>query len=83
MAKIRILSLDGGGSHVGIQARALGKLYGAQTRGREIIQEFDFVAGNSGGSIVLAALCCNYTPQTIEECYEDPATLWRLFAELL
>ena len=77
--KIRILSLDGGGSHCGILARALRELYPKKT-GREILRKFDFVAGNSGGSIVLAALCCDYTPHDIEVFYRDPATLRRLFS---
>ena len=80
MNKIRILSLDGGGSRAGIHARTLGKLYGPETPGREIIREFDFAAGNSGGSIVLTALCCNYTPHDIEEFYSDPATLRRMYS---
>lgn len=80
MSKIRVLSLDGGGSRAVIQARALGRLYGPETPGREIIRQFDFVAGNSGGGIVLTALCCNYTPHDIEELYSDVATLRRMYS---
>jgi len=80
MEKIRILSLDGGGSAAGIHARTLGRLYGMDTPGREIIREFDFVAGNSGGSIVFTALCCNYTPHQIDEFYSDPDTLKRMYS---
>jgi uncharacterized protein len=80
MSKIRILALDGGGSRAVIPARALGRLYGPRTPGREIIREFDFVAGNSGGAIVLTALCCNYTPLEIEELYSDPAILRRMYS---
>lgn len=80
MNKIRILSLDGGGSRAGILAATLGKLYGPDTPGREIIRKFDYIAGNSGGSIVLTALCCNYTPTDIEAFYRDPATLRRMFS---
>jgi predicted acylesterase/phospholipase RssA len=80
MSKIRILSLDGGGSNAGVHARTLGRLYGPDTPGRDIIRRFDFVAGNSGGSIVLTALCCNYTPHQIAEFYNDPATLRRMYS---
>lgn len=80
MDKIRILSLDGGGARAGIHARTLGRLYGPETPGRDIIRKFDFVAGNSGGSLVLAALCCNYTPQQIAAFYDDPATVRKMFS---
>jgi len=78
--RIRILSLDGGGSHAGMHARTLGALFGPDTPGRDIIRQFDFVAGNSGGSIVFTALCCNYTPGDIAAFYNDPATLRRMFS---
>ena len=80
MSRIRILSLDGGGSRAGILAVALGRIYGAQTPGREILRKFDLVAGNSGGAIVLTALCCNYTPRDIAGFYADPATVERMFS---
>jgi predicted acylesterase/phospholipase RssA len=78
--RIRILSLDGGGSHAGVHARTLGALFGPDTPGRDIIRQFDFVAGNSGGSVVFTALCCNYTPSDIAAFYNDPATLRRMFS---
>jgi len=80
MARIKILSLDGGGALAGILALALGRIYGASTRGRDIIKDFDVVVGNSGGSIVLTALCCNYTPRDIASFYADPATVRRMFS---
>ncbi len=52
----RILSLDGGGSWALIQARALIELYGEATPGRQVLANFDLVAANSGGSLVLAGL---------------------------
>jgi predicted acylesterase/phospholipase RssA len=63
-----------------VHARTLGALFGPDTPGRNIIRQFDFVAGNSGGSIVLTALCCNYTPNDIAAFYNDPATLRRMFS---
>ena len=80
MNKIRILSLDGGGTRAGVLARALGAIYRPETPGREIMRDFDYVVGNSGGSIVLTALCCNYTPAQIAGFYDDPSTLKRMFS---
>jgi predicted acylesterase/phospholipase RssA len=80
MGKIKVLALDGGGSRAGVLSSALATIYGGNTPGRQIIEEFDFVAGNSGGSIVLAALCCNYTPNKITECYDDLVVLRRMFS---
>jgi hypothetical protein len=80
MDTIRILALDGGGSRAGILARALAEIYGADSPGRTILRRFRYVAANSGGSIVLAALCCDCTPREISELYDDPATVRRLFS---
>jgi uncharacterized protein len=51
----RILSLDGGGTWALIQVKALIALYpgGAATPGLTVLNDFDLVAANSGGSIVL------------------------------
>ena len=49
----RILSLDGGGSWALIQVRALIDMYGGGTTGHQVLQDFDMVAANSGGSVVL------------------------------
>jgi len=80
VANIRILALDGGGTRAGLLARALGEIYGERTRGREILRRFAFAAGNSGGSIVLAALCCDCTPREIVDLYADPKEVRRLFS---
>jgi hypothetical protein len=61
MDRYRILSLDGGGSWALIQVKALIELYGANALGRELLQEFNLVAANSGGSIVLGCLLENFT----------------------
>ena len=58
----RILSLDGGGTWAMLQAMALGDIYGAATPGHAILQDFDMAVANSGGSIVLAALMLDMTP---------------------
>ena len=54
-----ILSLDGGGSWAIIQLLTLKDRYG-NVGGHEILQKFDLVIANSGGSIVLAALAENW-----------------------
>lgn len=59
MAKFRILALDGGGSWALIEAMALVNLYGGETTGHEVLQDFDLAAANSGGSIVLGGLVEN------------------------
>jgi uncharacterized protein len=55
----RILSLDGGGVWSLIQVIALAKIYGGEKTGHEILQDFDLVAANSGGSFVLGGLVEN------------------------
>ncbi len=52
----RILSLDGGGVWCLIQVRALISLYGEAVNGRQVLSDFDLVAGNSGGALVLGGL---------------------------
>jgi uncharacterized protein len=49
----RVLSLDGGGTWALIQTKALIALYNDKTSGQSVLQDFDLVAANSGGSIVL------------------------------
>lgn len=52
----RILSLDGGGAWALIEVRALMALYGNSVAGNDVLAQFDLVAANSGGSLVLAGL---------------------------
>lgn len=60
----RILSLDGGGTWALLEAMALEKIYG-DIPGLDILGQFDLVAANSGGSIVLAGLIENKRPSEI------------------
>src|SRR4051794_33926817 len=55
----RILSLDGGGRWSLISVMALQRIFGERARGHDILNNFDLVAANSGGSIVLGALAEN------------------------
>ena len=59
MAAYRILSLDGGGSWALIEVMALQAIYGNDCRGYDVLRNFDLVAANSGGSIVLGGLLTN------------------------
>ena len=52
--------MDGGGSWAIIQLRALIDLYGYNATGYTVLQDFDLVAANSGGSITAAALAANW-----------------------
>jgi hypothetical protein len=52
----RVLSLDGGGAWALIEVRTLMALYGKYATGHQVLRNFDLVAANSGGSLVLAGL---------------------------
>lgn len=69
--RYRVLSLDGGGCWALIQAKALIKMFGAATPGRDVLGQFDLAAANSGGSIVLGCLIENFTPQQILDFFLD------------
>ncbi|MCW3076131.1 MAG: patatin [Bacteroidetes bacterium] len=59
MTPYKILSLDGGGSWALLQSMALKQIYKGTKVGttcREILQQFDIVVSNSGGSLMLAAM---------------------------
>ena len=60
MKKYKVLSLDGGGSWAKLQLLTLKERYG-NINGHAILNKFDLVAANSGGSLVLAALVENWT----------------------
>src|ERR1700729_1749163 len=67
----RILSLDGGGTWSLIQVKALIKLYDANTKGREVLRDFDLVAATSGGSVVLGGLVQDLTLGGLLALYAD------------
>ncbi|HEX3153565.1 MAG TPA: patatin-like phospholipase family protein [Candidatus Angelobacter sp.] len=67
----RILSLDGGGSWALIQVKALLDIYGAAATGRQVLQDFDMVAANSGGSIVLGGLIEDYPLAKLLALFQD------------
>jgi uncharacterized protein len=65
MSRYRILTLDGGGAWALIEVMALIDLYGADTTGHEVLRDFDMVAANSGGGIVLGGLVEDLSLQTM------------------
>jgi uncharacterized protein len=67
----RILTLDGGGSWALIEVHALMKLYGKDAKGHDILKDFDLVAANSGGSLVLAGLIENLSLNSILQYFLD------------
>jgi hypothetical protein len=81
MAPYRILSLDGGGSWALLQVMALQELYTPNTRGREILKDFDLVAANSGGSITLGGLVADHTlEELLQNFFLDPSKRGLIFS---
>lgn len=68
--RYHILSLDGGGSWALIEVKFLQRLFGEHAPGHDVLSKFDLVSGNSGGSIVLAALAENLPLSKIAELFE-------------
>ncbi len=59
---------------------ALGRLFGKDTPGHEILRVFDLAAGTSTGSLVLAGLLENMTPAKIQNLFLDERTRRNFFA---
>jgi patatin-like phospholipase/acyl hydrolase len=76
----RILSLDGGGTWALIQLKALIALYDESTSGETVLQDFDLVAANSGGSIVLGGLVEGLELQDILGLFQDQARRESVFS---
>jgi hypothetical protein len=76
----RILSLDGGGTWALIQLKALIALYGEDTSGHVVLSDFDLVAANSGGSIVLGGLVEDLALKQILGFFQDNAMRTLLFS---
>ncbi|MBS1527108.1 MAG: patatin-like phospholipase family protein [Bacteroidetes bacterium] len=77
----KILSLDGGGSWAMIQARVLKDLYG-DIGGHDLLKKFDLAIANSGGSLVLACLCCNIKLSDIISIFKTQDDRERVFSAL-
>ena len=78
----RILSLDGGGIWALIEVKALMALpgYDENTSGHTVLNDFDLVAANSGGSIVLGALIENLTLREILGLFESESQRNAIFS---
>lgn len=76
----RILSLDGGGPWALLEVMALIEIYGETKTGHDVLRNFDLVAANSGGSIVMAGLVENLTLAAIRDLLLDEDQVTRIFA---
>ncbi len=76
----KILTLDGGGVWALIEVKALISIFGGQMRGNEVLKQFDLVAANSGGSIVLGGLVENVTLQELLNYFMDAANRNAIFS---
>ncbi|HEY4198805.1 MAG TPA: patatin-like phospholipase family protein [Mucilaginibacter sp.] len=79
----KILSLDGGGSWAMMQVMCLQNLYGEHTTGHEVLSKFDLVAGNSGGSLVIAAMAENMKLSDILSLFKDKKIRRSIFKRYL
>ncbi len=85
--KYKILSLDGGGSWAILQVLTLKDIFqkkypNKEMKGHEVLRHFDLVIANSGGSMVLAALACNWTFDEIIKLFDDKETREKIFKKL-
>jgi hypothetical protein len=76
----RILSLDGGGAWALIEVNALITLYDAATNGHQVLADFDLVAANSGGSLVLGGLVEDLKLGDLLGYFEDEAKRKAIFS---
>ncbi len=85
--KYKILSLDGGGSWAILQVLTLEKIFQKKypnkiIKGHEVLKHFDLVIANSGGSMVLAALSCNWTFKKILDLFQKEEITSAIFTKL-
>lgn len=80
-SKFKILSLDGGGTWALAQVKCLKNIY-PNLSGHEILQKFDLVVANSGGSIVLASLLENLSPAETEALFLDTKFREKIFVRI-
>ncbi|HXD94188.1 MAG TPA: patatin-like phospholipase family protein [Bacteroidia bacterium] len=76
-----ILSLDGGGTWALIQVRVLQQRYGDDATGHSVLRNYDLVIANSGGSLVLAAMCMNHPLSKIAEMFLNENVLQTIFVK--
>ncbi|MGB5820729.1 MAG: patatin-like phospholipase family protein [Saonia sp.] len=79
-----ILSLDGGGSWSLLQLLTLKERFQEELpdlKGHDILQKFDMIIANSGGSIVLAALAENWSIDEAITLFDDKAIRESIFSK--
>jgi len=76
----RILALDGGGAWALIEVSALIALYSKSTTGHQVLSDFDMVAANSGGSLVLGGLVEDLALGDLLGYFEDEAKRKSIFS---
>jgi predicted acylesterase/phospholipase RssA len=76
----RVLALDGGGVWALTQVYALISLYSETTTGRQVLQDFDLVAGTSGGAIVLGGLVEDVTLGELRDFFQNEKNRRSLFS---
>jgi predicted acylesterase/phospholipase RssA len=79
--RYKILALDGGANWSLLQCMALDALYPGLP-GRQLLAQFDIVAANSGGSLVLAGLLKNQTAAEVLATFDHPDSPTSLFVKL-
>jgi len=80
VGRYRILTLDGGGSWALIEAMTLIDIFGEKETGHGVLKQFDMVASNSGGSIVLGGLVEDMTLAQIRDVFLSEASRKSVFA---
>lgn len=83
----KILALDGGGTWALLQVLTLETIFkkkypSKEVKGHEVLRHFDLVIANSGGSMVLAALSCNWSFTEIKSIFDDQNTRNSIFKKL-
>lgn len=87
MSSYKILSLDGGGSWALLQVLTLQDIFkekypDQEIKGHEVLRHFDLVIANSGGSLVLAALACNWSFDEIITLFDNEEIRKSVFRKL-
>ncbi|MDD3029397.1 MAG: patatin-like phospholipase family protein [Alphaproteobacteria bacterium] len=78
----RILSLDGGGAWALIEVKTLIALFGETATGHQVLSEFDLVAANSGGSLVLGGLIEDLSLKELLDYFMDEGKRRLIFSPL-
>ena len=76
----RVLSMDGGGAWALIEVRALMALHGADAKGHDVLAQYDLVAANSGGTLVLGGLVENLPLSEIATYFRDETKRRSIFS---